>query len=215
VSLDFRFLFAATLLAGTALFIQFHYRRETLPTHQPLASIPLQLGAWDGVDQPISSEILATLGNGDFLSRTYRRTSGSPSRIDLFMAYFPTQRTGDTIHSPLNCLPGSGWFPLETNRTTLSVDGRPPFLVNRDYVAKGTERALVVYWYWAHNRGVASEYWAKFYLVADSIRLNRSDGALIRLTAPMGRGENTSSAQQSVIAFSKELVPLMDTYVPH
>ncbi|MGO9086000.1 MAG: exosortase C-terminal domain/associated protein EpsI [Candidatus Sulfotelmatobacter sp.] len=214
MSLDFRFLIAATVLASTALVIQTHYRNEIIPAHQPLASIPLQLGAWRGTDEPIDSEDLEVLGKGDFLKRIYRRDSGSPSQIEWFMAYFPTQRTGDTIHSPLNCLPGSGWFPLETKRTTFSVAGHPPFQVNRAYVAKGDDRALVLYWYWAHHRGVASEYWAKFYLVADSIRLNRSDGALIRITARVGRGETPDAAQQALIAFSQQLIPLIDTYVP-
>ena len=73
---------------------------------------------------------------------------------------------------------------------------------------------LVLYWYWAHNRAVASEYSAKFYLVTDSIRMHRSDGSLIRVTTGMGRNESIDSAQQRLLSFAKEIVPLMDRYVP-
>jgi EpsI family protein len=209
VSFDFRFALAAFLLAGSALFIQFH--KDVVPPHPPI--VPLQLGEWSGTDEPIASEIREQLGDGDFLLRTYRDNSSS-SPVNLFMAYFPTQRTGDTIHSPQNCLPGSGWFPLEASRIMLAVPGHPPFPVNRYYVAKGSDRALVLYWYWAHGRGVASEYRAKFYLVEDSIRLNRSDGALIRITTPVGSGETLVSAEKNLTAFGKQLVPLIDNYVP-
>jgi EpsI family protein len=214
VSFDFRFALAAFLLAGSALFIQRHHRDEIISAHQPIPSMPVQLGAWSGTDEPIPAHIRQVLGDGDFLLRTYRDNSASPSPVNLFMAYFPTQRTGDTIHSPLNCLPGSGWFPLEASRIMLSVPGHRPFPVNRYYVAKGSDRALVFYWYWAHGRGVASEYWAKLYLVGDSIRLNRSDGALIRITTPVGMGETVVAAEQTLTAFGEQLVPLIDDYVP-
>lgn len=214
MSFDFRFALAAFLLAGSALYINRHHREEIIPDHQPLASMPLQLGAWSGTDDPIPADIRQTLGDGDFLSRTYRDNSASLSQVDLFIAYLPTQRTGDTLHSPGNCFPGSGWFPLEATRITFSVAGHPPFPVNRYYVAKGSDRALVLYWYWAHGRGVASEYWAKYYLVKDSIRLNRSDGALIRITTPVGGGETVVSAEKKLTALGEQLVPLIDDYVP-
>jgi EpsI family protein len=211
---NFRLALTTFLLVGTGLFINSHYHHEIVPAHLPLESVPFHLGGWSGTDEPISNEIVQTLGDGDFLARTYRSDSVPSSVVQLFMAYFPTQRTGDTIHSPLNCLPGSGWFPLDARRITLSVPGHRPFPVNRYYVAKGSDRALVFYWYWAHNRGVASEYWAKFYLVADSIRLNRSDGALIRITTTVDSRENPASADQSLTAFGEKLVPLIDKYVP-
>jgi exosortase D (VPLPA-CTERM-specific) len=209
-----RFVLTVALLGGSALFLLVHQQREIIPPHQPLAAVPLQLGQWQGRDEHLSSDVLQYLGKGDFLSRTYYEESVGAPYVSLFMAYFPTQRTGDTVHSPLNCLPGSGWFPLEANRIELSIAGHRPFPVNRYYVAKGPDRALVLYWYWAHDRGVASEYWAKFYLVADAMRLNRSDGALVRISVPIAQGESTDTAQRTLIAFSERLLPLMDRYVP-
>lgn len=207
-----RFVLAAAALTSTALFISFHHRDEFVPPHEPLRSIPLQLGQWRGADLPISSETLSTLGSGDFLSRSYAEQSGSSS-VSLFIAYFPTQSTGSTIHSPENCLPGSGWFPLQSGQITVSAPGHDPFQANRFYIAKGDDRALVLYWYWSHDRGIASEYLAKFYLVADAIRWNRSDGALIRMTAPVRRGQTTQSAEQALLDFIKAFVPLIDRYI--
>jgi len=72
----------------------------------------------------------------------------------------------------------------------------------------------VLYWYWAHDRGVASEYWAKVYLVTDSIKMNRSDGALVRMTTPMQRGESVDAAEQRMMPFGDQVQPLLDSYIP-
>jgi len=134
--------------------------------------------------------------------------------VDLFLAYFPSQRAGDTIHSPKNCLPGAGWSPVEARRISIALPGRAPFPANRYVIAKGSERQLVLYWYWAHERAVASEYLAKFYLVADSIRMNRSDGSLVRVTTPLNAGETADAAQARLLAFAANVVPLINPYVP-
>ena len=134
--------------------------------------------------------------------------------MDLFIAYFPSQRTGDTIHSPKHCLPGAGWLPIESQRITISLPGESPHFANRYVIAKGNDRQLVLYWYLAHNRAVASEYWAKFYLVADAMRLNRSDGALFRVTTPLQAGEAADSAQERLLSLAGETTPLLSRYIP-
>ena len=210
---DLRFALAAVVLASAAIFLETRQGFEVLPPRQPLESLPHQLGVWHGSDVAISSEVLDTLGQGDFLSREYSYDASGRSDIDLFMAYFPSQRTGQTIHSPEHCLPGSGWFPLESSRIMLALPGHAPFPANRYLIVKGDDQLLVLYWYWAHDRAVASEYWAKFYLVADAIRLNRTDGALIRITTPV-RGEDVDAAQQRLVSFARELVPFINASVP-
>jgi EpsI family protein len=209
-----RFLVALVLLGGSALFLQARSRGEIIPQRPPLSSFPDQLGWWTGTDVAMEKETLDVLGPGDFLLRIYRNNSRPQPYADLFIAYFPTQRTGDTIHSPKNCLPGSGWSPIESNRVPLSVAGHTPFVANRYLIAKGTERKLVLYWYWAHGRAVASEYWAKIYLVTDSIRMNRSDGSLVRMTTPMFTGESADAAMQRLMPLVQEVVPLLNQYIP-
>jgi len=209
-----RFVLTICLLAGTGIFLQARHRQEVIAPRPLFASFPPQVGNWTGTDVPISKDVSDVLGPGDFLSRIYQDTKSAQATIDLFLAYFPSQRVGDTIHSPRNCLPGSGWLPLESRHTILSLPAQAPFPANRYVIAKGLDRRLVLYWYRAHNRSVASEYWAKYYLVADSMRLNRSDGSLIRIITPLRPGESADAGQQRLVAFAEDLAPLIDTYVP-
>jgi EpsI family protein len=209
-----RFAAAAVLLAAVAVFLHARGRSEILAARQPLASFPYQMGSWSGTDISIPADMLEILGPGDFLFRSYQNSEAGIPDVEIFLAYFPSQRAGDTVHSPRNCLPGAGWSPVNFDRVSLSFAGHSPFPANRYVIAKGDDRALVLYWYWAHDRGVASEYWAKFYLVADSIRLHRSDGSLIRLTTPLAAGESVDGAQQRLIALAGKVVPILGEYVP-
>jgi len=209
-----RFAITALLLASTAIFLQARGHNEILPSREPLASLPYQLGEWTGTDVAMQQDVLDILGPGDFLQRFYENTSASQPYVDLFLAYFPSQRAGDTIHSPKHCLPGSGWLPTESSRISISFPGRAPFEANRYVIAKGGDRQLVLYWYWAHDRALASEYWAKFYLVADSIRLNRSDGSLVRVITPLPPGESLDAAQQRLLSFAEIVVPRLPRYIP-
>jgi EpsI family protein len=208
-----RFILAAGLIAFTAILLQARGRTEIIPARLPLSSFPEQLGDWKGKDIPLDKDTLDVLGPGDFLVRDYYAPD-QPEPTNLYIAYFPSQRTGDTIHSPKNCLPGAGWAPVENDRITLVLPGHDPFPANRYVIAKGDARQLVLYWYWAHDRGVASEYWAKYYLVRDSIVMNRSDGALVRLVTDMFPGETPDAAQQRLLPFTTAIVPLLDDYIP-
>ncbi len=212
--LNLRFVLAAVLLASTALFLQAHTRSEVIPSRPALQSFPQTLGTWNSTDLPMDKDTLEVLGPGDFLSRSYQDQQKAQPPIDLFIAYFPSQRAGDTIHSPQHCLPGSGWTPVENRRISLSLSGHAPFQANRYLIEKGDDRRIVLYWYWAHDRGVASEYWVKFFLVADSIRMNRTDGALVRIIAPMYVGETPDSAVQRLLPFANRIMPLLDRYIP-
>jgi EpsI family protein len=208
------FILAASLIAAAAAFLQARDRVEVFPPRSLLESFPLQLGQWSGVDDAIDKEVLDILGPGDFLLRDYGLPEETQPAINLYIAYFRSQRTGDTIHSPKNCLPGAGWTAVDSTRVTLSFPGHVPFPVTRYVIARGDSREIVLYWYWAHDRGVASEYWAKFFLVADSIRMNRSDGALVRISLMMYPGETAEAAEQRLLPFTADVVPLLDNYIP-
>jgi EpsI family protein len=209
-----RFTLAALLIGCTAIFLQARNRQEIFPPRTPLASFPGQIGSWAGTDSTINKEDLEVLGNGEFLLRVYQNHEQPQPYVDLFIAYYRSQRAGETPHSPQHCLPGSGWTPIDNSRVTLSMPGHAPFPVNRYVIVKGDARQIVLYWFWAHNRGVASEYWTKFYLVADSIRMNRSDGSLIRITSPVKPGETIDAAQQRISPFVSSVLPMLDDYIP-
>lgn len=208
-----RFVIAVVLLGGTAFLLQARNGSEIFPARVPLGSFPHSFDGWTGIDIPMSQDVLDVLGPGDFLLRDYQDPVRR-SELGLFIAYFPSQRAGDTIHSPKNCLPGAGWAPIRADRITMNIPGHAPFLANRYVIAKGQERQLVLYWYWAHDRAVASEYAAKFYLVTDSIRMRRSDGSLIRLSASLGPKQEIESAQKVLVSFAGNVISRINTYVP-
>jgi EpsI family protein len=207
-----RFILVALLIAA-ALFLHARAGNEVFPPRLPLKQFPEQLGGWTGTDVAMDKDVLDVLGPGDFLLRVYQDQE-KDRYIDLFIAYFRSQRAGDTIHSPKNCLPGAGWTQIESRRITISWPGHQPFPATRYVIAKGDARQVVLYWYWAHDRGVASEYWAKFYLVADSIKMNRSDGSLVRITTPLYSGETADAAQQRLLPFVDVVVPQLQSYIP-
>jgi len=207
------FVVAALLVAAAATFLQVHPHNEVFPPRLPLKSFPQQLGSWTGTDIPIDQETLDVLGHGEFLHRGYQNEA-EQSAIDLFVAYFPSQRSGETPHSPQHCLPGAGWTPIENKRINLAMPGHAPFPANRYVIAMGDSREVVLYWFWAHDRGVASEYWAKYYLVRDSIRMNRSDGALVRIIVAMEPDETADAAQQRLLPFASAVMQTLDNYIP-
>ena len=221
-----RFWIAAALMLATALALQIHSHSESFPPRAPLSSLPLEIGGWTGSDSALDQQTLEILGPGDFLARDYENASRTQSQpepqpepqskpwIDLFIAYFPSQKTGDTIHSPNHCLPGAGWVPTAREIVQLRRPNGSSFPVNRYVVAKSGKRQLVLYWYQAHGRAVASEYWAKYYLVSDSIRMNRSDGGLVRLMTPMIEGESADAAQARIMEIGSRLIPLLDSCIP-
>jgi len=210
-----RFGIAAALMLATALVLQAHSRSEYFPPRASLRSLPLEIDGWTGTDSVLDQQTLDILGPGEFLVRDYENASQSQPWIDLYIAYFPSQKAGDTIHSPNHCLPGAGWVPTSREVVRIARPDGSTFPANRYVGSKSGERQeLVLYWFQAHGRVVASEWWAKYYLVSDSIRLNRSDGALVRLMTPMLDGESPAAAQARAMKLGSQFLPLLDSYIP-
>jgi EpsI family protein len=154
--------------------------------------MPTTLGSWHQVQTGvIEQEVLDVLKADDILNGEYCPsnstdcTSTGLGRAGLFVASFRTQRNGKTPHSPKNCLPGSGWVPLSSGEIAIDVGRAAPITVNRYLIASGSQKQLVLYWYQSRDRAVANEYNAKFWVMADAIRLNRTDTALVRVIVPV------------------------------
>jgi len=209
-----RFIPLLVLLGATAAFLHAHSRPEPLLPRQQLASFPTTLGPWTKIeDVPLSQAVRDMLRGGDLLERLYHRPTDT-SFVDLFVAYFPSQRTGDLIHSPKHCLPGAGWVPVQSDLINLAAPNGLTVTANRYVIARGGDRQMVLYWYQAHGRTEASELTARLYLVADAIRTNRTDGALVRIVTPMGDSESIESAQRRAVEFAEHLVPELGSYIP-
>jgi EpsI family protein len=209
-----RFWTVVALLAGTALLLHARGNSDLIPVSEPLSQVPRTIAGWWGNDIEIDQETLDVLGAGDFMSRVYTHGEHEPP-IGLFIGYFPTQRTGVTIHSPKNCLPGSGWAFESSQYVNLNDADGKAHRVGEYIIADGENRQFVIYWYQAHGRSVANEYLAKIYLVADAIRLNRTDGALVRVTTPIYHGEGKSAARARAEAFTAQVMPMLPRFIPN
>jgi len=177
-------------------------------TEQPvsrssLTRFPRTLGSWTAAgDVPLEDEIVRVLGVDDYVSRTYVDASGEPA--NLYVGYYASQRQGDTIHSPQNCLPGAGWQPVESARTSLAVEGAT-LPVNRYVIEKGPERQVVLYWYQGRGRVVANQYANKLWLMVDAARLRRTNGSLVRIIAPR---------ESAAVDFARVVYPRLPEYLP-
>jgi EpsI family protein len=209
-----RFLCVWLLLLATALLLASRSSTEYVPRHESLDNFPYQIGDLQAVNMPINEGALEVLGPGQFLDRDFSNPSSDQPPVELFIAYYPSQRMGDTIHSPQNCLPGSGWTPLQAGLVHIPRADGQTVTANSYIVGKGMDRLMVVYWYQAHGRTTPSEYWAKFYLVADAIKMNRTDGALVRIVVPMAMDSKAAQAQAQAVEFAKAILPHLDKFIP-
>ena len=180
--------------------------QERVPARRPLGEIPLALGDWRAISQQdFDPATVAVLRADDYVSRSY----ASPvADADLYVGYYETQRQGDTMHSPMNCLPAAGWQLLTIGRQTVDVGSGARIVINHDTIQKGLDSRVVLYWYQSHGRAVASEYESRAYLVLDALRLHRTDGAIVRVIAPM-RADAPAAAD-----FVRTLYPVITTYLP-
>ncbi|MGD0787286.1 MAG: exosortase C-terminal domain/associated protein EpsI [Terracidiphilus sp.] len=211
---NLRFWMVVLLLAGTALILHARGDTDLIPAREPLSQLPRTILGGTGSDQPIDQETLDVLGAGDFLSRVYTQ-SGGAHPVGLFIGYFPTQRTGVTIHSPKHCLPGAGWAFDSSQYVDLNDASGKAHRVGEYVISNGESRQFVIYWYQAHGRSIASEYMAKIYMVADAMRMDRTDGALVRVIVPIDPREGESAARTRAEAFVAELAPMLPRFIPN
>jgi len=203
------------VLVAQAVVVFGFSRAESAPPLRPLKDCPTQFGDWRMVSEGvIEKEVQDVLRADDTMTRLYKQgATGFP--VSLFVAYFKTQRTGQTPHSPKNCLPGSGWVPSASGVIPIAVPGvAAPIRVNRYIVSRGDEKSVVLYWYQTPNRIIASEYEAKFYLVADSIRYHRSDTALVRVVSPVFKDGDEAGATEEAVTFVQSFFVPLREYLP-
>jgi len=199
---------AAGAYGGRAGALERHVNRT------PLRDLPCAVGQWRCTgDTPLDRDSLAILRVDDYVNRTYVDDAGLA--LSVYIGYYASQRTGESIHSPQNCLPGSGWQPIASERTTIDAGGTA-LPVNRYIIEKGLNRQVVLYWYQGRGRVVANEYANKFWLMVDQARLHRSNGSLVRLVAPVRGLDDAALASASASAdqFARLIYPRLTTYLP-
>jgi EpsI family protein len=211
---------SAVILAGGAV-ARVAQTPERPIARTPLAAVPCTVDRWscDG-NTPLDRNTLAVLHVDDYLNRTYKvlpagGSHSADSSVGLYIAYYGSQRQGESIHSPQNCLPGSGWQPVSSERSTLDVGGTS-LPINRYVVQKGLDRQVVLYWYQGRGRVVANEYLNKFWLMVDQARLGRSNAALVRIVAPAAGSDDKALQMASASAdrFARAIYPRLSPHLP-
>lgn len=202
------------LLLGGGIINVWERAGEAKISHRPLREFPSRLGDWKqtGNDLRFDAETERVLRADDYLSRNFESRDGRIA--SFYVGYYETQRTGATYHSPLNCLPGSGWVMSDGGRITIKpADGGADFQANRYVIANGSDRALMVYWYQGRGRAIASEYWGKVYTVLDSVRRRRSDGAIVRVMVSLGNSQ--AEAENSAVELASQAASDLPAFVPN
>jgi EpsI family protein len=201
-----RLMVAVVLIAATAALVGAAGRPDALRAVR-LDTLPYHVGTWSGRDaDPIDDESLRILAADEYLNRNYAGDAAI-APVNLYVAYYARQRPGVSIHSPLHCLPGTGWEPLEVGTIDVALPGGAFGRMRRMLVRKNRDRALVLYSYAIHGRMLASEIASKAWLLHDSVRLGRSDAALVRIVVPIAPDGDVAAAEQRALAFARDLLP--------
>ena len=216
------FVIASIILASTLGFMQSLSHGELIPAKKSFSDFPMTLvGRWQGKDLPMEEKVLDILKVSDYLMRLYtpiHQGSGtSPNSpltpVSLYIGYYESQRTGATYHSPKNCLPGAGWSFAETGMVSVPITATgQSILINKVLIQKGIDKQLVLYWYHDRGRIIASEYWAKGYMIWDSMTKNRTDGSLVRIIVPVS--STTEEAFKTGVTFLNDMWPALVSHMP-
>ena len=202
-------LLCATALAGVAV----AGRQELIPERTPFAQFPSTLGAWHGRASSLEPQVEHFLGLTDYVLSDYARAGAR--NVNLYVAYYASQRKGVSPHSPQVCIPGDGWQIVDFQRTSyVDQDRGVTVPLNRVVIERAAQKQIVYYWFEQRGRRVANEYVSKLHLLADAVYLNRTDGALIRLTTPLYAGETEQDGDKRLQGFVSELLPPMTRFLP-
>ena len=200
-----RLLIVSVCIAATGGLLRATAASEIVPESR-LASLPFAIHEWRGRDDGrLDPEVERSVAADAYVLRTYWR--GGPA-LGLYVAYYATQRSGHTIHSPLNCLPGTGWTWLDRTREQVDIGGGRAIEINRAVAQKDGSRLLLHYWYQSRDRVVASDYRNKLLLMYDAFSRHRSDGALVRVVA------DGNTPPDDVAAFVRALYPALVRQLP-
>jgi len=176
----------ALILASGALLLRGVGQQQRMPLRRPLEEvIPLRLADRPGRDTTLSADEIAVVGMTSYLLRRYGADlDGEGADFSLYVGYYDSQASGRTIHSPRNCLPGAGWEPVGSSMVAVSAEDGVA-MISRYLIARGTDRAVVLYWYQGRGRVTANEYAVKWELLRDAALRGRTEEALVRIVVPV------------------------------
>jgi EpsI family protein len=188
--------------------------RVKVPASQSFEHFPSRIGQWQGSRQFMGREVLDSLDLSDYVIKDYHNPEGKT--VNLYIAYYESQSKGESIHSPSSCLPGGGWVFHESGVATIPLNGHKNTYtrINRALIQKGDAKRLSYFWFPMRGR-VATNLWEmKLFNFWDALTRQRTDGALVRLITPLSNGERLETAEARMQAFTEDLVPVLDEFLP-
>lgn len=204
----------ALLMVSTMGLLSLVSTSEIIRPNKSFDTFPMKIGSWQGTSERFDQKIYDLLGVEDSILATYRH-SVENSLVQLYVGFYQSQKEGDLIHSPKNCMPGSGWKITDSRIEQLdagSFGAVKSVNVTKLILEKGTQKQVVLYWFQSRGRIISSEYMQKIWLVVDSIVRHRTDGSFVRLISPV-----TVSDDQTVDIlkkFASEVFPYLNAYIP-
>ena len=194
----------------TAMLTGFASHSERIAPNKPFSEFPLEIGQWKGVKGEMDQKVYNILGIEDYILADYRKTSRET--VNLYVGFYQSQKEGDIIHSPKNCMPGAGWKITETSIETIKMDDTENIKAIKLLLQKGAEKQIVLYWFQSRGRIISSEYMQKIWLVIDSVTKHRTDGSFVRLISPVAVDESTTL--KVLKEFANKVYPVLNEHIP-
>jgi EpsI family protein len=190
-------------------------RQDNIPARQQFTEFPTQISSWQSTRKTMEAKFIDALKFEDYLLANYVSNAGA---LELYVAYYESQRKGESAHSPRSCLPGAGWKITDRNEVVIgykdSEDNNAQMSVSRMLVEQGGNKFLMYYWFKQRDRYVTNEYLVKWYLFWDGVTRNRTDGALVRVMYPISQNQDVQTADQIVQSFLQDTLPILPEFVP-
>ena len=189
-------------------------REEVPPPRAMFIDFPMKLDGWLGISLTLEKKYIDDLRFDDYVLADYRFGDGQP--VNLYAAYYRSQRKGQSAHSPQSCLPGGGWEISSLNRVDLPANSRivRSLHMNRALIQKDRQKQIVLYWFKQRERNLTNEYLVKLFLFWDGLSRGRTDGALVRIVSLVGPGETEDIVDQRLLRFVSTIEPELNRYVP-
>ncbi len=208
------FLVSVIILISTFVFSQGVEFREKVPIKKPLDHFPLTVGEWSArTTEELEEKFLKALKLSDYIMADYKNAAGK--EVNFYVAYYESQRKGESIHSPETCLPGSGWDFQNEGTVTVAVTNNPfSVKINRAYMVKPGAQQVTYFWFSLRGRTVTHLWQVKLYNFWDALTRQRTDGALIRLVTPLYPSESLEDADRRLKDFMKKTLPVLEEFLP-
>lgn len=207
----------AGIMVLSMIVLRLSSHSESIKPNKPFGTFPMVIGPWTGATSTFDQEVYDILGVDDSILANYQTTD--EQSVQLYVGFYQSQKEGDLIHSPKNCMPGSGWNIAKTSIETVDVGQTDKQTGNENNInviklilVKGSQKQVVLYWFHSRGRIISSEYMQKIWLVVDSITKHRTDGSFVRLISPVI--ENEDKTLEILKDFTRTIYPYLNEYIP-